>query len=35
LARAAEVLRLKARTRAGVEARLDESFSRAGDMLLE
>jgi arabinose-5-phosphate isomerase len=35
LARAAEVLRLEARTIAGVEARLDESFSRAVDMLLE
>ena len=35
LARAAEVLRLEARTIAGVESRLDESFSRAVDMLLE
>jgi arabinose-5-phosphate isomerase len=34
LARAAEVLRLEARTIAGLEAQLDESFSQAVDMLL-
>jgi arabinose-5-phosphate isomerase len=35
LSRAAEVLRLEARTIAGLEERLDASFSRAVDMMLE